>query len=106
MKIGIIQQSNSARKEDNLLKLAVKIEALAKAGAELVVLQELHNTPYFCQVEDVRNFDLAETIPGPSTGFFGKVAKENNCLICSLSLRSELQGFTTIRPSSLSEMDP
>lgn len=81
MKIGIIQQSNSARKEDNLLKLAVKIEALAKAGADLVVLQELHNTPYFCQVEDVRNFDLAETIPGPSTGFFGKVAKENNCLI-------------------------
>ncbi len=61
--------------------LASEIKAAALDGAELVVLQELHNTPYFCQVEDVRNFDLAETIPGPSTEFYGSVAKENNVVL-------------------------
>lgn len=81
MKIGIIQQHNTADIADNRSRLAVKIADLAKAGAELIVLQELHNGLYFCQVEDVNNFDLAETIPGPSTAFFGELAKEYGVVI-------------------------
>ena len=76
MKIGIIQQSCSADVEQNKQKLARNIADVAQQGAELVVLQELHNSLYFCQVEDVNNFDLAEPIPGPSTEFYGAVAKE------------------------------
>ena len=60
MKIGIIQQSCSPNRDANLQKLAANIATAAKAGAQLVVLQELHNTPYFCQVESTDNFDLAE----------------------------------------------
>ena len=75
-KIGLVQQSVTASLSDNLEKLAANIKVCATNGAQLVVLQELHNTPYFCQVEDVNNFDLAETIPGPSTDFFGKLAKK------------------------------
>lgn len=68
--------SVTASISDNLEKLAANIRACAEKGAQLVVLQELHNTPYFCQVEDVDNFDLAETIPGPSTAFYGALAQE------------------------------
>ncbi len=81
MKIGIIQQSCSPSREANLQKLAANIATAAKAGAQLVVLQELHNTPYFCQVESTDNFDLAEPIPGPSTDFFGSLAKEHGIVI-------------------------
>lgn len=76
MKIGIIQQKNSDQVEDNKARLKEKITAVAKQGAELVVLQELHNSLYFCQVEEVDTFDLGETIPGSSTQFFGQIAKE------------------------------
>lgn len=62
--------------EANKRKLATQIKAAAAQGAELVVLQELHNSLYFCQTEDVGNFDLAEPIPGPSTDFYGQLAKE------------------------------
>jgi Predicted amidohydrolase len=81
MKIGIIQQHNGANIADNKARLAEKITALAKQGAELIVLQELHNSLYFCQVEDVNNFDLAEAIPGPSTEFFGNLAKQLQVVI-------------------------
>lgn len=81
MKIGIIQQSCSQDREANLHKLATHIATAAKAGAQLVVLQELHNTPYFCQVESTDNFDLAEPIPGPSTEYFGALAKEHGIVI-------------------------
>lgn len=76
IKIGLVQVSVTTSISDNKEKLVANIRACAERGAQLVVLQELHNTPYFCQVEDVRNFDLAETIPGPSTSFFGALAKE------------------------------
>ena len=62
-------------------RLADSIRALAAEGAELIVLQELHNSLYFCQVESVDNFDLAEPIPGPSTQFFGSLAKELGIVI-------------------------
>ena len=81
MKIGIIQQHNGADREDNKRRLAEKIRALAQQGAELVVLQELHNGLYFCQTEDVSVFDQAEPIPGPSTEFFGALAKELQVVI-------------------------
>ncbi|MCR4765672.1 MAG: carbon-nitrogen hydrolase [Bacteroidaceae bacterium] len=76
IKIGIVQQSATASLSNNLEKLAANIKACVVKGAQLIVLQELHNTPYFCQVEDVNNFDLAESIPGPSTAFFGSLAKD------------------------------
>ncbi len=81
MKIGIIQQSCTADIEANKQKLARHIADVAAQGAELVVLQELHNSPYFCQVECTDNFDLAEPIPGPSTEFFGQVAKKHNIVL-------------------------
>lgn len=81
MKIGIIQQHNTADIKQNMARIAESIKNLAKNGAELIVLQELHNSLYFCQVEDVDNFDLAEPIPGPSTDSFSQLAKENNVVI-------------------------
>ena len=81
MKIGIIQQHNTADREDNRARLAGKIRRLAQEGARLVVLQELHNGLYFCQTEDVNVFDQAEPIPGPSTEFFGQLAKETGVVI-------------------------
>ena len=81
MKTGIIQQHNTPDIEANKQHLAEKIRKLAHEGAELVVLQELHNGLYFCQVEDVNLFDQAEPIPGPSTEFFGALAKELQIVI-------------------------
>lgn len=81
MKIALIQQSNTADREQNILKLEKNIREVAKQGAELIVLQELHNGLYFCQTEDVAVFSQAETIPGPSTDRFGKLAKELGVVI-------------------------
>lgn len=81
MKVGIIQQHNTADGNNNIHRLAQRIKTLAAEGAELVVLQELHNSLYFCQTENVNNFDLAEPIPGPSTEFFGNLAKELGIVI-------------------------
>ncbi len=81
IKVGIIQQHNTADREDNKRRLAEKIRSLAKQGAELIVLQELHNGLYFCQTEDVNIFDQAEPIPGPSTEFYGSIAKEQQVII-------------------------
>lgn len=92
-KIGLVQQSVTASLSDNLEKLAANIKACAAKGAQLVVLQELHNTPYFCQVEDVKNFDLAETIPGPSTSFFGKLAKELSIVLVTSLFEKRAPGL-------------
>ena len=81
MKIGIIQQHNGEDVKTNVLHLVTKIRQLAKEGAELIVLQELHNSLYFCKQEDVNLFDLAESIPGPSTEIFGNLAKELGVVI-------------------------
>lgn len=81
MKIGIIQQHNGKDVKGNVLHLVTKIRQLAKEGAELIVLQELHNSLYFCKQENVNLFDLAETIPGPSTEIFGNLAKELGVVI-------------------------
>lgn len=81
MRVGIIQQANTADREDNISRLQKKIRQLAQDGAELIVMQELHNGLYFCQSEDTAVFDQAETIPGPSTDLFGSLAKELEVVI-------------------------
>lgn len=81
LNIGVLQQHNTAQTDDNRRRLALGIERLAAQGAQLIVLQELHNSLYFCQVEDVAHFDLAEPIPGPSTQFFGQLAKRLGVVI-------------------------
>lgn len=75
LKIGLVQQSNVADLKTNMLRLAQSIGQCAEEGAQLIVLQELHNSLYFCQTEDTRLFDLAESIPqGPSCGFYAELA--------------------------------
>lgn len=81
MKIGIIQQANTPDIQKNIAGLKDKIRKAANEGAQLIVLQELHNSLYFCQIEDTNIFDLAETIPGPSTDDFGTLAKELGVVI-------------------------
>ena len=81
MKIALIQKSRTSDIENNIQTLKESIKEAAINGAELVVLQELHNSLYFCQVESTDNFDLAEPIPGPSTEFFGNVAKESGVVL-------------------------
>jgi N-carbamoylputrescine amidase len=81
MKVGIIQQANNSDLNNNINKLKDKIRELASEGAELIVMQELHNGLYFCQTEDPDVFEQAETIPGPSTSLFGKLAKELGIVI-------------------------
>ena len=76
LKVGLVQQANTGDISANIAKLKANIIRCAQDGAELVVLQELHNGLYFCQTEDTNLFDLAETIPGPSTDIFGALAKE------------------------------
>lgn len=81
LKIGILQQHNVASCKVNMTRLAEGIVDLARRGAQLIVLQELHNSLYFCQTESVENFELAEPIPGPSTNFFGEIAKQLGVVI-------------------------
>ena len=81
MKVALIQQAKVADVASNKEELAKSIAEAATRGAQLVVLQELHNSLYFCQVESTDNFDLAEPIPGPSTEFYGRIAKENNVVL-------------------------
>ena len=93
MNIGIIQQRNTGDARDNMARLARKTESLARHGAELIVLQELHNSLYFCQVEDVNNFDLAEPIPGPSTGFYGELARQFGIVIVTSLFEKRAPGL-------------
>lgn len=84
LKVGAVQQAVADNdKQKNWQRSAEQIESLANQGAELVVLQELHSTLYFCQEENTNNFDLAETIPGPATDFFETLAKRLNIVLVS-----------------------
>lgn len=93
MKLGILQLHITADIADNKTRLAEGIIDLAHRGAELIVLQELHNTLYFCQVEDVENFNLAEPIPGPSTDFYGKLAKDLGVVIVTSLFERRASGL-------------
>ena len=93
LRIGFLQQHNTADTKNNLLRLAEGISDLAKRGAELIVLQELHNSLYFCQTENVDNFDLAEPIPGPSTKFYGELAKQFRVVIVTSLFEKRAPGL-------------
>ena len=93
IKIGFLQQHNVADPAVNIQRLAKGIADLAARGAQLIVLQELHNSLYFCQVEDVNNFDFAEPIPGPSTGFYGELAKQYGVVIVTSLFEKRAPGL-------------
>ncbi len=93
MKIGIIQQSNCDNVEQNKQKLADNIRKVAAEGARLVVLQELHNSLYFCQVESTQNFSLAEPIPGPSTEFYSALAAECKVVLVTSLFEARAKGL-------------
>jgi N-carbamoylputrescine amidase len=93
VKTGLIQTSLTKDVEANKLKLAAEIQRVATQGAELIVLQELHNSLYFCQTEDVNAFDLAETIPGPSTYFYGKVAAQAGVVLVTSLFEKRAPGL-------------
>ena len=93
LKIGFLQQHNTADTHGNILRLAEGISDLAKRGAQLIVLQELHNSLYFCQTECVDNFDLAEPIPGPSTKLFGEIARQLGVVIVTSLFEKRAPGL-------------
>ena len=93
LKVGIIQQHNTADIDQNKKRLVDKCRQLAGKGARLIVLQELHNSLYFCQTENVDLFDLAETIPGPSTEFFGQLARELGVVIVTSLFEKRAAGL-------------
>lgn len=91
--IGIVQQRNLADQEENKFRLEEKILGLAREGAQLVVLQELHNSLYFCQTEDVEQFDLAEPVPGPSTLFYGDIARRAGVVLVTSLFEKRAAGL-------------
>ena len=93
IRIGILQQHNVADSEENIRRIAEGIKNLAHRGAQLIVLQELHNSLYFCQVEDVNNFDMAEPIPGPSTRLYGELAKQYGVVIVTSLFEKRAPGL-------------
>jgi len=93
MKIGIIQQSNTADVALNRKRLLEKISKLAQDGAELIVLQELHDSLYFCQEENVENFNLAIAIPSEVTEAYAKAARENNVVIVTSMFERRTAGL-------------
>ena len=93
MKLGLVQQANSSDRAANIEKLKQNIRACALLGAELVVLQELHNGLYFCQTENTQLFDLAEPIPGPSTGFYSELAAANNIVLVTSLFEKRAPGL-------------
>ena len=93
LKVGLVQQRNTEDIESNLQKLETNIIDCANKGAKLVVLQELHNSLYFCQTENVNLFDLAETIPGASTEFYGGLAKKSNIVLVTSLFEKRASGI-------------
>ena len=93
IKVGFLQQHNTSSLQNNMVRLAKGIANLAERGAQLIVLQELHNSLYFCQVESVDNFNLAEPIPGPSTNFYGELARQYGVVIVTSLFEKRAPGL-------------
>ena len=93
VKVGLVQMSCSANKQENLEKAKAKIHEAATKGAQIVCLQELFTSLYFCDVEDYDNFQLAEPIPGPSTEALSKVAAELKVVIIASLFEKRTQGI-------------
>ena len=101
--VGIIQQQNTGDIADNKKRLKQHIEQCAAKGARLVVLQELHNSLYFCQIESTDNFDLAESIPGESTEFYSRIAGELHIVLVTFSNDAQ-PDYTTTQQSCSTPM--
>ena len=93
IKAGLIQLSCFSDKNANMEKSIINIRKCAAAGAELVILQELHSSLYFCQIENTEMFDLAETIPGPATEMFSQVAKETGVVLVTSLFEKRAPGL-------------
>ena len=91
--VGLIQDTNKGGAEENLANIELRVADAAKSGAKLVLLQELHNGPYFCQHESVDEFDNAETIPGPSTERLGALAKQHGVVLVSSLFEKRAAGL-------------
>lgn len=91
--IGLIQQTNVESVQENMQKLRRNIANVARQGAQLVVLQELHNSLYFCQTEDTDKFDLAEPIPGISTKFYSALAAQYNVVLVTSLFEKRAPGL-------------
>jgi len=91
--VALVQQSNNDNADENMAKSIKAIREAAQKGAQLVVLQELHRSLYFCQTEDVDVFDLAETIPGPSSNTLGELAKELNIVVVASLFEKRATGL-------------
>src|SRR5438552_6978396 len=92
-KIGLTQMACSPDADANLAKQVALAERAAKGGAQIICMQELFRSRYFCQVEDHRFFKLAETIPGPSTDAFSKLAKKHKAVIIASLFEKRTQGL-------------
>ena len=93
IKLALIQHNCQSDIADNIHYIAQQIEVAAKAGANLILLEELHNSIYFCQQEATENFDLAETIPGPSTDYFSQLAKQFKLVIVTSLFEKRAKGL-------------
>ena len=93
LKIGFLQQHNVSDASVNIQRLSEGVADLATRGTQLIILQELHNSLYFCQVEDVNNFDLAEPIPGPSTDLYGELARQFGVVIVTSLFEKRAPGL-------------
>ena len=93
MRVAVIQQQNTADLDANLARSMDKIREAAAQGAQLVMLQELHRSLYFCQSEDTAMFDLAETVPGPSTDALGALARELQVVIVASLFEKRATGL-------------
>ena len=93
MKIGIIQQACTSDKTENRHKLARNIENVVQGGAQLVILQELHDSLYFCQTENVDNYGLAETIPGEATDFYSALARKYGIVLVASLFEKRAAGL-------------
>lgn len=91
--VALIQDRNQGGAEENLAHIESKVAEAAGNGVKLILLQELHNGPYFCQHEDVAEFDLAEPIPGPSTERLSKLAKQHGVVLVSSLFEKRAAGL-------------
>ncbi len=93
LKVALLQDTHRGSRESNLDAIEAGLREAANAGAELVLLQELHNGPYFCQRESVDEFELAETIPGPGTERLGSLAAELNLVLVASLFEKRAAGL-------------
>ena len=91
--VALIQDRDQGSRDANIANIEARVAEAAKNGARLVLLQELHNGPYFCQHESVHEFDLAETIPGPSTEHLGRLAKQHKVVLVSSLFEKRATGL-------------